>query len=245
VPGLDQKEASLARTSRRGALISLAGFVIVLVALLGGGAALRKVQAQLSSLEVQRSSLEQAIETKRAKITELNRDTERLQAETEQLTKARDNARQELASKDDTLDRVALQLAANSPATAREVLAQQKSTDTHTHQRLFIEIRSKDQVPLYERCAELLRPDVEVPPWELVTTGPASAQMRYFHAEDKDEAEKIASKVEGVIGYQPKTLLVRGYDLVPRLHLELWFSPKETTTEAAEGDKRGAPRPSR
>src|SRR5262249_28289448 len=145
---------------------------------------------------------------------------ESLEAETKQLAAARDKAREELASKDDTLDRVALQLAANSPETARQVLVQQKSADTHTHPRLFIEIRSKDQVPLYERCAEVLRPDVEVPPWELVAAGPPSAQMRYFHPEDKDEAEKIASKAEGVIGYQPKTLLVRGYDLVPRRHLE-------------------------
>jgi len=245
VPNLDKLEASLQRTSRRGAFISLAGFVIVLATLLGAAAVLRKLQAQLSDLE-------QQIKTKRAMISDLDRQRESLEAETKQLAAARDTARTELKKvnqkldySNDTLDRVRLQLAANSPATARQVLAQQKSTDTHTHPRLFIEIRSKDQESLYERCAEVLRPDVEVPGWELVATGPASAQMRYFHDEDKGEAENIASKVEGVIGYRPKTLHVGGYDLVPRRHFELWFSPKEATAQASEDAKRGAPRRSR
>jgi hypothetical protein len=222
-------EASLARRSRRAAFVSLGGFVIVLLALLAG-------VLEIRNLEERR---------------------EGLQAEIGGLTQERDRLGGEVESLKDTQDSVARKLAANDPATAREVLVAQKSAPVDARPpadaalrpsphpgvvpappassrtsgsppgRVFVQIRSREQWAQYDSCTKALRSaGFAVPkPEFLPDRGPGRDEVRYFHEADAEQARRIASVVQGVLGREPATVAIRGYDLVPSRQFELWLAP--------------------
>ena len=96
--------------------------------------------------------------------------------------------------------------------------------------RLYLQIRSENDRPTAEQVQKLLSAkDLTLPGVEVVSVGPDTSEIRYFHSTDKPEAEALALRLTNAgIKTVPKDATGFAHLInssVPQKQLELWLSP--------------------
>lgn len=211
----------LGRRSRTAAIISLVGFLLVLAAI---GFSIW----QIGELEARKRTLDAETKALEARVAVLNKD---------------------IAAKRETLDRISRQVAAGDVAAVEKTLVQQATasalvplipigapkTDAPRAaatdlRRVYFQIRSREQRARYRACARMLVADGwKVPPVELVPDrGPSVNQVRYFRADEADQAQALALSLGKCVNGRASVILVGGYKespLVKPQQFEVWFAP--------------------
>jgi cell division protein FtsB len=199
--------AILQARSRRAAMITLIGGLLVLGAIAFSA-------WQLRSLSIRKNRLQAEYAAAQADLSKLKQTRSALQAD--------------IRAGQDTLARIRLQLATDNVAGAKRTLAVAAvaTPAATTVRRVFFQLRGTDQRPLYERCRQALGGrGYRVPGFELVPDrGPPTLNVRYFKATERDEALQVASLVAACAGGRATTTLIGGYDVKPNQY-EVWFPP--------------------
>ena len=213
-------EERLAHKSRNAAIISLAGFLIVL-------ASIGYSFWTIHQLEGRKAELQSEIHTTRAEL-------ENLRSEIGKLTETRTKLQNDIQQMQITFNRIGLQLATGNVGAAKQVLATQSTMDTASKELpplVYIQLRSEAQRDLYAKCAGSLKeagfrvPNAEILP----DKGPQRTEVRYFREAEISEAEKIAEIIRKWPVGEVKSVYVRGYEtskLVKPHQFEVWFAPK-------------------
>ncbi len=97
------------------------------------------------------------------------------------------------------------------------------------HPRIFVHIRGASQRPAARLVADNFRqkgfvvPGIQI----LVESGPDETQVRYFHAADEAEAQKILEQLtaSGVKNVAAKPNFIAGHDEIRQRQYEIWFAP--------------------
>ncbi|HET7787318.1 MAG TPA: hypothetical protein VFL36_15220 [Myxococcales bacterium] len=237
-------EASLARRSRRAAFVSLGGFVIVLLALLAGVLEIQKLEERRQGLQSEIGGLTQERDKLSGEVESLKdtQDSVARKLAANDLVTAREvlvtqkrlpadgrpaGGAERPAPPAETVPVPPAQVIPLSPAEA--VRALPASSRATAPGRVFVQIRSREQWAQYESCTRALRSaGFAVPKPELIADrGPARDELRYFHDADAEQARRIAGVVRSVLGREPVTVAIRGYDLVPPRQFELWLAPAQ------------------
>jgi hypothetical protein len=143
----------------------------------------------------------------------VNKEYEEKQAETKDIEKLLLEA-QNQNNKEKVLK---LQAQLNSLRSALSV------TPTSASNKVFIQITSENQRELANQIMdELQRKGMIVPGIEKVNVGSNKSEVRYFNADDKQEAELLKSTLNN-IGVSITTSYISGYR-VPRKQFEIWLA---------------------
>lgn len=208
VPRIDRE--GIARRSRRAAMIAAIGFVLI-AGVIGGSifeigrltTAIAKRHAELGAADLQLKAKQGAI----------------VQAEAR------------LRSAQDALSKTAFQIETGQVNAAKQTLAQSAPLRTAPDiGRVFFQIRSQNQRPIFQTCAKLLiQTGYHVPAVELVPDrGPTTANVRYFHSADRPEAIRLSSVLKQCIGSDISAVSVGGYEgstLIKPRQFEVWLPP--------------------
>ena len=97
------------------------------------------------------------------------------------------------------------------------------------HPRIFVHIRAASQRPAARLVADdfgqkgFVVPGIQI----LVESGPDETQVRYFHAGDEAEAQKILEQLtaSGVKNVASKPNFIAGHDEIRQRQYEIWFAP--------------------
>lgn len=215
---------ALRRNSRRAALISLLGGMLVLATLLGSA-------WQVAHLRSRRASLK---------------------AEVAELEKAKERLKDAVLAEQDRRDLALAQLAQGQAQAAEDILeeplAASKTPElTASEQartsvpRIYFQLRAAEQAKGYEACvASLTGRGYRVPAYEMVANGPRRSELRYFHADEEDLAKSVAGAVETCLGTDLIVNFVGRYGNVKPRHLEIWLAAPEPDGRSSAGAGRGA-----
>jgi septal ring factor EnvC (AmiA/AmiB activator) len=127
---------------------------------------------------------------------------------------------------------VASALYASNPKQAQKTIEDSLNSNPEAnvvHPRIFVHIRSAAQRPAARPVADTLRqqgytvPGIQI----LVDSGPDETQVRYFHAADEVEAQKILGQLSaaGVKNVAAKPNFIAGHDDIRQHQYEIWFAP--------------------
>jgi hypothetical protein len=216
----------LGRRSRTAAVISLVGFLLVLAAI---GFSIW----QISELEARKKTLDAETKALEARVAVLNKD---IAAKRETLDKiSRQVASGDVAAVEKTLVQQAAapstpRATPSAPAGAKENAIVVAAAPVRYERRVYFQIRTREQTGRYRACARMLAADGwKVPPVEYVPDrGPATNQVRYFRAEEADQAQALALSLGKCVGGRVAVILVGGYrdsPLVKPQQFEVWFAP--------------------
>jgi septal ring factor EnvC (AmiA/AmiB activator) len=160
--------------------------------------------------------------------TDLDRERAVVQQQRETLQKeiaSLEERRLQLRAENDQLAEVNRQLRAVNPAAAaateRRLESQQR-----LNPRVYLQVADDKDLPVAARVTAALRKaGFTVPEIERVKAGPRQPQVRYFRAEDADEAKRVVQTVKNDV---PNITLqsVSGDETSTRIrpgHLEIWF----------------------
>ena len=96
--------------------------------------------------------------------------------------------------------------------------------------RLYVQVRSKDAREGVRGLEKKLQAQgVLLPRPQILDTGPAITELRYFRKDEQPQAEKIQQTVQQEIGYARLTY-VEGFESSDRIrdnHFELWIAPAD------------------
>lgn len=103
--------------------------------------------------------------------------------------------------------------------------------------QLYVQIRDDDQRALVARLRQALQPKVNVPPAEVLKSGPPDRpELRYFREDEGDEAKNLLDAVAPVVpGVQLK--YVPGFVTPRKLQFELWLTPDTAVASPASDGK--------
>ena len=159
-----------------------------------------------------------------ASIGNLNTEKAQLQTQIADLQKQKADA-------DKLGSAVASALYAANPKQAQKTIEDSLNSnpDAGIHPRIFVHIRSASQRPAARQVADVARqkgyivPGIQI----LVESGPDETQVRYFHAADEAEAQKILDELTagGVANVAAKPNFIAGHDEIRPRQYEIWFAP--------------------
>ncbi|WP_176060954.1 hypothetical protein [Paraburkholderia sp. BCC1876] len=202
---------ALAKSSRQAAFLSAIGFVLI-------GVAIALCIYGLYVLEGKVRLAEAQLRTLQSTSIQLTADIAGERAEYVRLQSVLDRARLQLGTGD--TDAAGKTLAAPIAVNGAETVAP----------RVYIQIRSDTQRPLYERLAGVFREShIVVPAPELLEKGPNETEVRYFRKVDEKVAGELADTVRKITDGIVQVRYVSGYEdspLVKPHQLELWLGPK-------------------
>ncbi len=204
----------LTKNSRRAALISLAGGVIILIGLAGSAWKVAELQKREASIQ--------------ANVNRLNGETARLTAVKrgllDDIEKAKSaSAQANIQIAEGRLQEAQATLKASVDAPIPSVSAAEQARVSVG--RIYFQVRSDAQADLFRRCVpDLLAAGYRVPAADHVKIGPKRTELRYFHPEDKDAAVKLRGQLQTCLG-QPVALSNPSYKGINPLHFEVWLGP--------------------
>jgi hypothetical protein len=96
--------------------------------------------------------------------------------------------------------------------------------------RLWIQVRTEEQMKLLENLAEWLKPFglIKIEPIQLVKDGPKQTKLRFFSKQDKDQAEnllKTLTKIFPKLELQDLSDQYGDMGWLQAGHYELWLAP--------------------
>ena len=93
---------------------------------------------------------------------------------------------------------------------------------------IYLHIRNEQQRPEAQQIAtQLEEKGFVVPGIQLVDTGPANTQLRYFHTSEQSQAVEMVRILHN-LNVDAKLQYISGYEYstkIPKSHFELWFAP--------------------
>ena len=173
--------------------------------------------AYIPTLVQRKSQLDNQIEqskTQKKQLEDQIASIEKQKAESERLANAVSSA-----------------LYAANPKQAQKTIDESLNStpEATVHPRIFVHIRSASQRPAARLVADDFRqkgffvPGIQI----LVESGPDETQVRYFHAADEAEAQKILDQLtaSGVKNVAAKPNFIAGHDEIRLRQYEIWFAP--------------------
>ncbi|MDQ0464950.1 hypothetical protein QO010_002734 [Caulobacter ginsengisoli] len=158
----------------------------------------------------------------------------RLKADIDALTRTKSTLQSELATSQDSLAKAATALQAGDVPRAQQAIdTGQAAAPPAGVARVFFQLRSDDQVPLYRSCgAVLARAGYRVPNYEMLpNAGPRRSEIRYYHKAEAARAAALA-RILGSCGAGPMTpVYIRRFEnsgRVKPLVFEAWLAPGAT-----------------
>ena len=137
----------------------------------------------------------------------------------------------ELTQKQDLLASISHKLGTGQVPAAREELQKAESGLSKIIPRVFIHIRSKEQLDISKKITEMLRTKgYNVPRADiLVDQGPGQTEVRYFHSDEDKEAADIALGLSKELNLtDAKSKPIRGFETSPLVkprQFEIWLGP--------------------
>jgi hypothetical protein len=159
-----------------------------------------------------------------SEITQLNAEKAKLQTQITDLEKQK-------AEADKLGSAVASAFYAANPKQAQKTLEDSLNSNPEAgvRPRIFVHIRSASQRPAARLVADDFRQNGYVVPGIqiLVESGPDETQVRYFHAADESEAQRIVEQLtaSGVKNVAAKPNLIPGHEDIRKRQYEIWFAP--------------------
>ena len=221
---LEQLEARQRHSQKRAvwaAWGSLAVAAVMLTILIGFATyRLADVQRQVSRLTDETKKLNGDIATKKEELNRVSAD---------------------LSHKQELLASVSLKLGTNNVDDAKKELAtSEAAASSKIIPRVFVHVRSKDQISLSKQIAEMLRAKgYSVPRAEiLVDKGPPQTEVRYFHGDEDKEATAIALDLAKQMNLtDAKAKSIRGFETSPLVkprQFEIWLGPGTMTAASKQ-----------
>ncbi len=219
-------ERSLLRRSRLSAALGLVGFVLIASAIGYSAWQLRVVREQTRDARTALRDATDQLAGMQATLDQRKREIAEADARLEQQARR-------IKEQQDLLGQIGLQLSRKEVSAAAKVSAatqafagQAPAPDTR---RVYVQIRSQEQVPLYSRAAaSLTDAGFRVPPVQVLSKhGPGRTEIRYFHRADEALANEAWKVAVTSLGAPVELHYVSGFEkspLVPRGQLELWVS---------------------
>jgi hypothetical protein len=205
---------ALARSSRRAAVYSVVGGVIVVAALVGSA-------WQVAHLQTQRGALKTEIVQLEKKKTELQKTRDDLLRDILALREANTQASRQIKRGETVQAQATLQASVAAPipsVSAAEVARVSVG-------RIYFQVRSDAQYAQFKTCAPaLVSAGYKVPGAERMTIGPKRTELRYFHAEEQAVAQKLQGELQTCLG-QSVALSYAKYPGINPLHFEVWMGP--------------------
>ena len=201
------KEKEAVTASKRSALLTLAGFLLVFLAFAYSLYELRQLEAKKAELAQEIAENEQLVAVK--------------QAELQQLQGTLDYVRSQLEQADAPSEQVNL---------AKQALEQVTYEPTEIRPRVYIHLRDSSQVDTAHKLAAALKDRGFVVPKEeiLVDKGPNATEVRYFRESEKHMAAEIFAILTKHLGAENARLsYIRGYEdskAIRPKHYEIWLS---------------------
>jgi len=158
-----------------------------------------------------------------AEIEQLKTQKKQLEAQTTELEKQKADL-EKLGSA------VTSAFYASNPKQAQKTLEESLNSaqDAGVRPRIFIHIRSNSQRAAAKLVADDFRQSgyVVAGIQILVDLGPDETQVRFFHAADEAEAQKILEQLiaSGLKNVAPKPNLIPGHDEIRKRQYEIWFA---------------------
>ena len=180
------------------------------------------LQVSTAQREVAQASL--AVQVARDSLDVIDRDLELKRQDLRATERKADSLAAFLGLLAEAFDSVA-------PAAAAATLqiAERDAIAASRDPRVYIHIIQEGQIPLANQIADLLREDgIRVPESVEVVRGPRDSQLRYFHNDDRVEAEEIAARLLEALNLQFEVVdLTESYDpgVVPERQYEVWLAP--------------------
>ncbi len=204
----------LQRNSRRAAVISLVGGLIVLLwlglSVLGLQQSRAALASEIATLDTTKKDLDRQIAQRRALAMELN-----AQIDDVGLAQAK------LAQDQPEAAVAILEAISSKPpvsAGARPVV------DRANVARVYFQIRARAQAMQYQTCVSpLTAAGYRVPDYEVVDQGPRRAELRYFHPEEEDRAKALQQTLQTCLR-MPVALVRLTLNDVNPLHFEVWLA---------------------
>jgi hypothetical protein len=205
---------TLAQNSRRAAIGSLVGGVIVVAALIGSA-------WQVAQLQTLRGDLEADIDKHQTEIVQLEKKKDALLRDILALREANTQASRQIKRGETVQAQATLQasVAAPIPSVSPAELARVSVG------RIYFQVRSDAQYAQFKTCAPaLVSAGYKVPGAERMTIGPKRTELRYFHAEEQAVAQKLQGELQTCLG-QSVALSYAKYPGINPLHFEVWMGP--------------------
>jgi len=165
------------------------------------------------------------------KKSDLDSELAQLNAQKSQLQNQIADLEKQKADAEKLGSAVASAFYAANPKQAQKTLEDSlnSSPDGGIRPRIFIHIRSASQRAAAKPVADTFRQNGYVVPGIqiLVADGPDETQVRYFHAPDEAEAQKILDQLTaaGVKKVAAKPNLISGHEDIRKRQYEIWFAP--------------------
>jgi hypothetical protein len=165
------------------------------------------------------------------KKSHLDSEIAQLNAQRTQLQNQIADLEKQKAEADKLGSAVASAFYAANPKQAQKTLEESlnSSPEAGVRPRIFVHIRSNSQRAGGRMVADDFRqhgyvvPGIQI----LVESGPDETQVRYFHAVDESEAQKILEQLttSGVKNVAAKPNLIPGHEDIRKRQYEIWFAP--------------------